>query len=201
MATTTNYGWTTPDDTALVSQGAAAIRTLGTSIDTSMNTALGTKKAGIVLLNTTTFTTVASQSINNVFSATYQNYLVQFKGGASADTTLKMNLRVGGVDNTTASSYVLQRVNADSTTLAAARSTTTFWDSMNVYSTQDNIFNLTISNPFAAEFTLINANNTKYNVYQAFGGFHNQNTSYDGFTFTPSTGTITGTVRIYGYAN
>lgn len=36
MATTTNYGWTTPDDTALVKDGAAAIRTLGSSIDTSV---------------------------------------------------------------------------------------------------------------------------------------------------------------------
>jgi hypothetical protein len=35
MATTTNYGWTTPDDTALVKDGAAAIRTLGSSVDTS----------------------------------------------------------------------------------------------------------------------------------------------------------------------
>jgi len=35
MATTTNYGWTTPDDTSLVKDGAAAIRTLGSSIDTT----------------------------------------------------------------------------------------------------------------------------------------------------------------------
>jgi hypothetical protein len=35
MATTTNFGWTTPDDTALVKDGALAIRTLGQSIDTS----------------------------------------------------------------------------------------------------------------------------------------------------------------------
>jgi hypothetical protein len=35
MATTTNYGWTTPDDTGLVKDGAAAIRTLGTSVDTT----------------------------------------------------------------------------------------------------------------------------------------------------------------------
>lgn len=36
MATTTNFGWTTPDDTALVKDGASAIRTLGSSIDASM---------------------------------------------------------------------------------------------------------------------------------------------------------------------
>lgn len=35
MATTTNYGWTTPDDTDLVKDGAAAIRTLGSAVDTT----------------------------------------------------------------------------------------------------------------------------------------------------------------------
>jgi hypothetical protein len=35
MATTTNYGWTTPDDTGLVKDGASAIRSLGTSVDTT----------------------------------------------------------------------------------------------------------------------------------------------------------------------
>ena len=35
MATTTNYGWVTPDDTSLVKDGAAAIRTLGSSVDTT----------------------------------------------------------------------------------------------------------------------------------------------------------------------
>jgi hypothetical protein len=35
MATTTNYGWTTPNDTDLVKDGASAIRTLGQSIDTT----------------------------------------------------------------------------------------------------------------------------------------------------------------------
>jgi hypothetical protein len=35
MATTTNFGWETPDDTDLVKDGAAAMRTLGSSIDTS----------------------------------------------------------------------------------------------------------------------------------------------------------------------
>ena len=36
MATTTNFGWETPDDTDLVKDGAAAIRTLGGAIDTSL---------------------------------------------------------------------------------------------------------------------------------------------------------------------
>jgi len=36
MPTTTNFGWTTPADTDLVKDGASAIRTLGSGIDTSL---------------------------------------------------------------------------------------------------------------------------------------------------------------------
>lgn len=35
MATTTNNGWTTPDDTSFVKDGALSIRTLGSAVDTS----------------------------------------------------------------------------------------------------------------------------------------------------------------------
>ena len=40
MATTTNNGWETPDDTDLVKDGALAMRTLGSAIDTSTGTGL-----------------------------------------------------------------------------------------------------------------------------------------------------------------
>lgn len=36
MATSTNYGWSEPDNTSLVKDGALAIRTLGDAIDTSL---------------------------------------------------------------------------------------------------------------------------------------------------------------------
>jgi hypothetical protein len=36
MATSTNYGWSEPDNTSLVKDGALAIRTLGNAIDTSL---------------------------------------------------------------------------------------------------------------------------------------------------------------------
>ena len=39
MATTTNNGWTTPNDTDLVRNGASAIRSLGTAIDASLGKA------------------------------------------------------------------------------------------------------------------------------------------------------------------
>jgi hypothetical protein len=48
MATTTNYGWTTPDDTALVKDGAAAIRTLGSSVDSTLKTQIDNTVASSV---------------------------------------------------------------------------------------------------------------------------------------------------------
>ena len=38
MATTTNYGWTTPNDSDYVKDGASAIRTLGSAIDSTLKT-------------------------------------------------------------------------------------------------------------------------------------------------------------------
>lgn len=37
MATSTFYGWSEPDNTAYVKDGALAMRTLGNSIDTTLN--------------------------------------------------------------------------------------------------------------------------------------------------------------------
>jgi hypothetical protein len=36
MATSPNFAWTEPDDTAFVKNGAAAMRTLGNAIDSTM---------------------------------------------------------------------------------------------------------------------------------------------------------------------
>jgi hypothetical protein len=37
MATSTYYGWTEPDNTAYVKDGALAMRTLGNAIDATVN--------------------------------------------------------------------------------------------------------------------------------------------------------------------
>ena len=78
--TTTNYGFDIPQSTDLVKDGATAIATLGQDIDTAMNTALGTKKAGMVLLNTTSFSGVTSVSLPaSTFTSTYTNYKILMK--------------------------------------------------------------------------------------------------------------------------
>lgn len=54
MPTTTNFGWTTPADTDLVKDGAAAIRTLGGGIDTSFVDLKGGTSGQILAKNSNT---------------------------------------------------------------------------------------------------------------------------------------------------
>jgi hypothetical protein len=52
MPTTTNFGWTTPADTDLVKDGAAAIRTLGNGVDASLVDLKGGTSGQILAKNT-----------------------------------------------------------------------------------------------------------------------------------------------------
>lgn len=54
MPSTTNFGWTTPADTDLVKDGAAAIRTLGNGVDTSFVDLKGGTSGQILAKNSNT---------------------------------------------------------------------------------------------------------------------------------------------------
>ena len=208
MATTTpNYGWTVPTSTDLVKDGATAIETLGDAIDASMNTALGTKKAGMVLLNTTSFSGVATQSFNNVFSATYENYRVLFELTAtSASPGINLRLRVGGVDasggNYVGGGYIVRSTSA--TVGGQDLNAGTNFELGGANSGQSsNRYVMDFQSPFLAQRTGHHTLATGFDGTSAYGraqhSNHNLSTSYDGFTIFPSSGTITGKVAIYGY--
>ena len=208
MATTTpNYGWAVPTSTDLVKDGATAIETLGDSIDASMFTALGTKKAGMVLLNTTSFSAVASQSVNDVFSATYDNYKIIFDldSTSAGGTSIVMRLRVAGADNSSAN-YWNNRMIAQATTVASGGATTadTSFLSFGEYDTGVSTFDYDLYNPFATKVTsLVGIGQFRYTSFyqhsQLKTGQTTVTTSYTGFTLISSAGTMTGKVRIYGY--
>ena len=211
MATTTpNYGWTVPTSTDLVKDGATAIETLGDAIDASLNTALGTKKAGMVLLNTTSFSAVASQSINDVFSATYKNYRIGIvlSAWSGTDDFLRMRLRVGGADNTSSVYNTAgDTVNSAGTRAVMGSGSDTFFYVQELdgattgyyYSTSMDIYSPQLA--FATTATHLSMGFSRAGQPQATycGLMHNAGTSFTGFTIYPGNGTISGTVRIYGY--
>jgi hypothetical protein len=88
MATTTNFGWDTPDDTDLVKDGAAAIRTALNGVDTSFVDLKGGTTGQVLAKATDTdldFSWVAQDDSNAI-----QNAIVDAKGdliGATANDT------------------------------------------------------------------------------------------------------------------
>lgn len=93
MASTTNFNWSTPDDTSLVKDGAAAIRTLGNSIDTSMAELKGGTTGQVLSKTSNTdmdFTWVAQDDSNAI-----QNAIVDAKGDIIAATGADTPARLG----------------------------------------------------------------------------------------------------------
>jgi hypothetical protein len=96
MATTTNFSWTTPDDTDLVKDGAAAIRTLGSAIDTSLVDLKG-GTTGQVLSKTSgtdmdfTWISTSGGKVLQVVSATYSTAVAN-STNVYADTGLTASI-------------------------------------------------------------------------------------------------------------
>ena len=145
----------------------------------------------------------ATVSIDNVFSATYENYLIKYNLTFSASSGTRIQLRVGGV--TTAgtgynSSFFYSLMTSAATgnvvTGAAAH-----W--LPSQSGQVSRGTIEIYQPFTAVQTSITfegiTEDGTYNM--SGGGQHTGATSFDGLHFSLSTGTITGTIRIYGRSN
>jgi hypothetical protein len=207
MATTTNYGWTTPDDTDLVKNGADAIRVLGSAIDTSMNTALGTKKSGLVLLNTTSFSGVASQSVNSVFNTNFKNYRILMTiSSVASDDDAKLRLRVGGVDSS-AAVYNYNGIKVSTSTASGdnASSGTSFvtipidaGNSGQFYSYSADFFNPFVATNTTTLFTARGFTTVGSPYWWTYGGYHAAATSYDGFNLIFA-GNVTGSVSTYGY--
>jgi len=205
MATvTTNYGFDVPQSSDLVKDGATAIALLGQDIDTAMFTALGTKKAGMVLLNTTSFSGVASQNITSVFSATYNRYYIAVDVIGS---TTSQELAFRFLDNTTpytTGNHKIQQLYASSTSVNAFRSTTaTSWPIGSVISTDRQFSQLILINPFetlkpsgVSQYLEVIAGNINLISY---GLSADTTTSFSGFQIIPASGNVTGSVSTYGY--
>jgi hypothetical protein len=173
--------------------GANTINGLSVPVD-SLSPAL-------VLINSTTLSAVSSVSLNNVFTSTYQAYRIVVDVVASAAAVSYVRLRSNGTDDTS-TNYHQQRITAGSTTLAGSRVVSGNNFRIGDINTTRGITWMDISDPMLPQATVIT---------QMYGwgtgscelgmGFHEFDSvaTFDGITFYPSTGTMTGNMRVYGY--
>lgn len=152
--------------------------------------------------------TGAATSVNNCFSATYLNYRVVINAAVTDGSRIRLRWRVGGTDNTSAKySYVNFGQNTTSGAYfdnspgldVGFHAWTTGADGATGMS-----FGFDVFTPFAAFATHIGtsgpwqANNANGCINS---GVFTDATSFDGFTLFPTANNLTGSVKIYGYAN
>jgi hypothetical protein len=207
MPTTTNNGWTIPADTDLVKNGAAAIRTLGNAIDTTLGVYVAASP-GLVKLSTQTFTTASTVSFAaNTFTSTYNTYFFTFDCIGSTAVTIRARLRAAGTDNTSAQ-YSKTEWGGNSAPLSVSSNTgQTSWDVVSLYDSDAKRagidFTLTdvqVSGRYKSGIANFSndINGTVYPFRRGFG--LNNTTAYDSITFLTDTGTMTGSITCYGYA-
>jgi hypothetical protein len=151
---------------------------------------------------TVSFSAASSVSLNDVFSATYDIYLIQYGMTSSVNNAFTMRLRVGGSDDSTGSAYVQQLLNANTTTVSATRTTSNIWSMGGVNTDLVSAATIKLTNPFKTSDTGIEArflNAAAGAIVNDYTGTHNQNTSYTGFSAIASTGNFTGYISVYGY--
>ncbi len=161
---------------------------------------------GLTLLHSSTFSTVSSKSIDDVFSSTYKNYRILLSILSSASSDYYFRFRDGSGDVTTQSyawKYMFSTNNNGWTAYdnggSANKAEYISGGGGNAYH-YNNIFE--IFNPNEAEKTTFRTegNNATQQTLLAAGGFDG-NTQFTGITFyNGSSATISGEIQIYGYA-
>lgn len=162
---------------------------------------LGT--AGVVTLAAAT-----TASINGCFTTTYDSYLVRISSTSAAGVDFTVRLRASGTDASGASTYAVtgpsqtggtQTLNA----IAAAQWPVTVGGANQIHKTELTIEEPAISSQITTlktrGFDLASPGGTSY--VSSLMGYHNVLAAFDGFSLVVSTGTLTGSIRIYGYNN
>ena len=150
---------------------------------------------------------VSSQSFNNCFSSTYQNYLIVMNLLNSAgEDPLLYRMRLSGTDASGSDYDYIQEFVYNTNQLVASTNNATNARASIVANGVQSAVIINVNRPFDAAPTLLLSNASWYNGNDAMrkigvGAVHNVSTSYDGITFLTTGGTMTGTIRIYGYSN
>ena len=166
--------------------------------------------SGVALVTAQSFSAVSSVSFaNDTFSSSYRNYRVLFQiDSASTGLNMSCRIRVSGTDNTAASyaqgspGFTRQGNTSDqadnfitSWTLGSFDTTATS------YGVVLDVFSPKISGPTRVLTGSIVCTSASVILGRSLNLVHALTTAYDALSFIASTGDITGTYRVYGYAD
>ena len=151
--------------------------------------------------------TATSLAIDNCFTSTYRNYRVIINMRAASAGNFTFKFRASGTDTSSGYCQAGYLIDSDTSTLYAhivnAGTAAQFRD----VSTTDGYYVLEIGNPQIANRTGYFMTAAKPSATNAImsaatlSGTQSSTTQFDGINVINDTGNLTGTVRVYGYAN
>lgn len=181
-----------------------AIQEGGTLIKTATNTWQFVKQSapsanpGLAFITGTTFTTSSAVNVNNCFTATYENYRVLIRVSPSTTSYTMLRLRASGTDTTTNYSGTLIYNNNGNAPAGTTLGTGTIQVLGNSANNGSSAFDVMSPQASRNTFVVGQAYNHSGDSVSFFGS-HGGTTQFDGLTIYPNTGTITGTLLVYGY--
>jgi hypothetical protein len=200
MAVTPNYGWPVPVATDYVKDGYQSIADLGDAIDATVF-ALPAPASGLTLINVTSFTAQSTVSVSNIFDSTYTNYRIMLYGlSSNGNQSIRFRCRENTTDKTSGYESGIYTVAASTANGPLGAGTADFLLTTNLGTADVSVANFDLYRT-ATKCAYTNLGWNSQAAAATFMGGQNINlTNFTGFTIYPSnTGTITGTVRVYGY--
>ena len=197
--------------TAADTPARLAVGANNTVLTADSSTATGLKWAAagggsLVYVGGASFSGSSSQSLNSVFTSTYQNYMVILNLQKSANSNIYFRFRTSGTDNTNAN-YKSYASYEDMNSTAAGTSKVFNGTALLAPDMVETVMSMTFASPQSTLRTFVSTEQfgftfTSGGAYLGeFAGFFDATTSFDGFTFYPNVGTMTGNIRVYGIAN
>lgn len=158
----------------------------------------------LVHINTTTFSAVTTVNIDGVFSSSYDSYRIIVSGSqtAAAGTARRMRFRASGTS--ISSNYGFSYINNTTTSSVGGLTAYNNWDIGVFGSGNFGQSVIEIGGPFLVGQTTGVSTSGNYIGQSSLyiRGLHQtDSTSFDGFSTYVESGTITGTIRVYGYKN
>jgi hypothetical protein len=198
------FNYLTQSSASTVYQTKAAT---GLTLITPTSIAATGGSGSISATGTVSFTSASAISLNGCFTSTYDNYKIVINNilGTTDNVYLTTRFRVSGTDNSSANyywgSFYVDITNSTSGIQRGSGDTTIQLG----YTPRNDSSGLSydITSPFLTAPTSLTGQTvsraSSSRIAIAFQGHYSSSTSFDGVSIFPQSGTITGTLSVYGY--